>query len=148
MQNSPNIIPLSPKITDLFRTVLDILVIAVLSDDRMRDRERIEFVHCAQVHNRALHPDVILTPIQIRHLFDERVRVLSTQIKADGLYSVQEHYLSMIIDRGVQRTVLASIFAIAICDYELHDEERGMIKTALKVWNSNLPDPTDVDIVS
>lgn len=148
MQNAQNIIPLSPKVTDLFKTVLDILVIAVLSDDRTRDRERIEFVHCAQVHNRALHPDVILTPIQIRHLFDERVRVLSAQIDADGLQQVQKTYLSMVIDRGVQRSVLASIFAIAICDYELHDEERGMIKTALKVWNSHLPDPTEIEPVS
>ncbi|WP_371395770.1 hypothetical protein [Fretibacter rubidus] len=148
MQNAPNITPISPKVTDLFKTVLDILVIAVLSDDRTRDRERIEFIHCAQVHNRALHPDIILTPVQIRHLFDERVRVLSAQINADGLRSVQEHYLSMIIDRGVQRSVLASIFAIAICDYELHDEERGMIKSALKVWNSHLPDPAEIDPVS
>ena len=148
MQNKANVVPISPKVTDLFRTVLDILVIAVLSDDRTRDRERIEFTHCAQVHNRALHPDVILTPTQIHCAFEERAHILSAQIEKDGIKAVQERYLAMIIDRGVQRSVLASIFAIAICDYELHDEERGMIKTALQVWKSKLPDPTEIDCIS
>ena len=148
MPSSDHRIPLSPKVTDLFKTVLDILVIAVLSDDQTRDRERIEFVNCAQLHNRALHPDVILTPTQLHHLFEDRAVVLSAAIERDGLLAVQERHLSMIIDRGMQRNILASIFAIAICDYELHDEERGLIKTALSVWNSHLPDPAELEAVS
>lgn len=147
MKNNANVIPISPKVTDLYKTVLDILVIAVLSDDRTRDREKIEFIHCAQVHNRALHPDVILTPAQLHHLFMERSGVINAQIETNGLQNIQEQYLSQIIDRGVQRSVLASIFSIAVCDYELHDEERGMIQTALRVWKSNLPDPTEIDSI-
>lgn len=147
MINNANVIPISPKVTDLYKTVIDILIIAVLSDDRTRDREKVEFIHCAQIHNRALHPDVILTPAQLHHLFNERSGTLSAQIETNGLQKVQEEYLTQIIDRGVQRSVLSSIFSIAICDYELHDEERGMIKTALRVWNSKLPDPSEVDSI-
>ena len=147
MINNANVIPISPKVTDLYKTVIDILIIAVLSDDRTRDREKVEFIHCAQIHNRALHPDVILTPTQLQHLFNERSGTLSAQIETNGLQKVQEEYLTQIIDRGVQRRVLSSIFSIAICDYELHDEERGMIKTALRVWNSKLPDPSEVDSI-
>lgn len=136
---------ISPKVSDLFRRVLDILVLAVISDNRTRDRERIEFIHCAQIHNRTLHPDVIMTPSQLHVLFAERAEVLNKEIDEKGLKATQIAHLSDVIDRGMQRRVLSSIFAIAICDYELHDEERGFIRTALETWNSHLPDPTEVE---
>lgn len=139
---------ISPKVSDLYRRVLDILVLAVISDSRTRDRERIEFIHCAQIHNRILHPDVIMTPTQLHELFVQRAEVLGQEIDSKGLKETQVAHLSDVIDRGVQRRVLASIFAIAICDYELHDEERGFIRTALETWNSHLPDPTEVEPIT
>lgn len=141
-------VALSGKLSDLFMTVVDILVITVLSDDRTRDKERIEFVNCAQIHNRNLHPDIILTPQQLHTLFDARAATIKAEIDREGLRAVQEKNLVQIIDRGVQRRVLSSIFAISICDYELHDEERGLIQTALSVWKSQLPDPSEIEPIS
>jgi len=64
----------------------------------------------------------------------------------DNSYKIQ--LLSQVKDKELQRRLLSSIFAIAICDYELHDEESDFIKTALKVWKADLPTPAEVDVIS
>ncbi len=136
------------NVSDIYKDTLDVLMITVLVDERVRDEERIELLHNAAVLNRALHPDIILPPEILNQWFTQRMHGLSVEIAADGMTAVKENYLSKINDKGLQRTVLASVYAIATCDYELHDEERGLIKTALEVWQSHLPDPTEVDAVA
>ncbi len=136
------------NVSDIYKDALDVLMITVLVDERVRDAERIELLHNAAVLNRALHPDIILPPKILTQWFDQRMQSLSAEITANGIDAVKKNYLGKINDKGLQRTVLASIYAIATCDYELHDEERGLIKTALDVWQSDLPDPTEVDAVA
>jgi hypothetical protein len=135
-------------VSEIYRNVLDILMITILVDDRVRDEEQVELLHSACIHNRALHPDIILPPEVVRTYCDERSKELAQELATQGRDAVKEKYLIKIGDRGLQRKVLASIYAIATCDYELHDEERGLIKTALAVWQSKLPDPTEVEVVA
>lgn len=137
-----------PNVSETYRDVLDVLMITVLVDDRVRDEEQVELLHSAAIHNRALHPDNIIPPDVIKAYCEERSKDLANELVLKGRETVKDIYLRKISDRGLQRKVLASIYAIATCDYELHDEERGLIKTALLVWNSKLPDPTEVDAVA
>lgn len=133
--------------SSLFETILKILAVSVLIDKRERDRELLEFTHCATEHSRQLHPDIMIDPDQIRAWYIDHKDALNVKLLGPDAATFKENLLGQIVDRGVQRAVLASIYAIAIADYELHDEECGFIKTALRVWGSKLPDPTEIGAI-
>ena len=129
-----------------FETILTLLAIAVLVDKKERDKELIEFYHCAKTHNQQLHPDQILCPDQIKMWFDNHKSHLSSRLRSDEAAEFQTEMLSRIGATGLQRQVLTSIFNISVADYELADTESDYLQLAVKVWKSPLPDAKEVTI--
>ena len=135
-------------IDELYAVVTDILAISVLIDRRVKDRELIEFVHAAMTHNHYLRPGKILSRRMLTEWFHARKAVLLGALKKDHDDSYKKALLANITDRDLQRRLLASIFSIAICDYELRDEESHFIRTALSVWKTDMPGIKDLDHVA
>lgn len=133
---------------ELYGVILDILAVTVLIDRRTKDRELIEFCHTAMLHNQHLRPGHILSRRMIGEWFERHKDDIIQSLADDDDNSYKIQLLSQVKDKELQRRLLSSIFAIAICDYELHDEESDFIKTALKVWKADLPTPAEVDVIS
>jgi len=135
-------------IDGLYSVVTDILAITVLIDQREKDRELIEFTHAAMTHNHHLRPGKIVSRKMLADWFHARKGVLKEQLKTDSDDSYKKALLAKIKDKDLQRRLLTSIFSIAICDYELHDEESNFIRTALKVWKTEMPGVNELDYVA
>ena len=132
----------------LFDVVIDILAVTVLIDNRVKDRELVEFVHVSTLHNHDLRPEKILSRRMLLRLFDARTGRLMTALANDEDGSFKQNLLSKIKDKALQRSLLSSIFTIATCDYELHDEENDFIRSALKVWNTHMPVHSEIEAVA
>ncbi len=132
----------------LFESVATIFAMTVLADHRVRDEELIEFTHAAMIHNQLLRPKTILTRRRLLQWFETHKDEIDASMHGDAGDDYKRRILSYITDQALQRSVLSSIFTISVCDYELHDEERDFIATALKVWNASMPRPDEVDLVA
>jgi len=133
---------------ELYNVLLKILAVTVLIDRRERDKERIEFCHAAMLLNQHLRPSNILSKRMIEDWFDRHKAEITESLSNDADNSYKTELLSYVTDSALQRRLLSSIFTIAICDYELHDEESDFIKTALKIWNTEMPSPEDLETVA
>ena len=133
---------------ELYTVVLKILAVTVLIDHREKDRELIEFTHAAMLHNHHLRPGVMLSRTMIMDWFHSHKAELTKNLRADEDDSFKSGLLSQVRDLGLQRRLLSSIFTIAICDYELHDEESNFIKASLKIWKTHMPTPTEIEAVA
>jgi len=133
---------------ELFNVIIDILAVSVLIDNRTKDRELIEFVHAATLHNQHLRPNKMLSRRMMLEKFNNRKAYIMAALENDKDDSFKLDLLSHVTDKALQRSVLGSIFTIAICDYELHDEECNFIKSALKVWNTHMLTPADLEAVA
>jgi len=131
-----------------YEAVLKILAVTVLIDHRTKDRELIEFAHAAMMHNQQLRPSVMLSRRMIIEWFHTEKTGIIDALKADEDDSYKSELLSRIKDSDLQRRLLSSVFSIAVCDYELHDEESDFIKQALKVWKTHMPTPAEIDAVA
>lgn len=133
---------------ELYGVIIDILAVTVLIDEREKDRELIEFAHAAMLHNHHLRPGKLLSRRMICEWFERRKPELKVSLANDIDNSFKTELLSNVKDSELQRRLLSSIFTIAICDYELHDEESGFIKTALKIWKTEMPSAKDLEAVA
>lgn len=132
----------------LFGVIIDILAVTVLIDNRQKDRELIEFTHAAMLHNHHLRPGKMISRRMLVDWFNQRKADISASLSRDDDNSFKTDLLSHIRDKELQKRLLSSIFTIAICDYELHDEESNFIKTALKVWKTDMPTAADLEAVA
>lgn len=140
----------SDTLTDtdaIYVNVLKILAVTVLIDQREKDRELIEFTHAAMLHNQKLRPNVMLSRRMTMDWFHNEKAGLIERLKSDKDDSYKSELLSRIKDAELQRRLLSSVFSIAVCDYELHDEESDFIKQALKVWKTHMPTAEEVEAV-
>ena len=129
----------------LYHDVFDILATTVLIDHRTKDRELIELVHAANEMNQLLRPGLIQPRQAVLHQFAERSAYINDGIDSENSEKFKRDMLSKITDTNLQCKVLGFIFAISVCDYELHDEESDFIKTALNVWNADMPTPQELE---
>jgi hypothetical protein len=88
------------------------------------------------------------TALRLTDWFHARKAVLLGALSKDHDDSYKKALLANITDRDLQRRLLASIFSIVICDYELRDEESHFIRTALSVWKTEMPGIKDLDHVA
>lgn len=132
----------------LYNLVLKILAVTVLIDHREKDRELIEFTHAAMLHNHHLRPGVMLSRTMIIDWFNAQKADIKKSLYADKDDSYKSGLLSQVRDTALQRRLLSSIFTIAVCDYELHDEESNFIKTSLKIWKTEMPTPREIEAVA
>ena len=135
-------------IDDLYAVVTDILAVTVLIDERVKDRELIEFTHAAMTHNHHLRPGKIVSRKMLNDWFHARKGVLRDALAKDQDDSFKKALLANITDKDLQRRLLTSIFSISICDYELRDEESNFIRNALAVWKTEMPNIADLDHVA
>ena len=132
----------------LFESVATIFAMTVLADHRTRDEELIEFTHASMLHNQLLRPNTILTRRRLLQWFETNKDEIDASMHGDAAEDYKRRILSSVTDEVLQRSVLSSIFTISVCDYELHDEESDFIATALKVWDTSMPRPHEVDLVA
>ena len=132
----------------LYSVIIDILAVTVLIDKREKDRELIEFTHAAMLHNHHLRPGKMISRRMLDDWFNHRKADITASLAKDKDNSYKTELLAHIRDKELQRRLLSSIFTIAICDYELHDEECDFIKTALKVWQTKMPTREDLEAVA
>lgn len=133
---------------ELYRVLLNILAVTVLIDKRERDKELIEFCHAAMLLNQQLRPGKIMSKQMLEEWFERHKGDIKQELENDADNSYKIKLLSLVTDKTLQRRLLSSIFTIAICDYELHDEESDFIKTALKIWDTDMPPPEEIETAS
>ena len=128
----------------LMQTIGTIFAVTVLLDKRQRDEELVEFCNSVMSLNQRLRPGHILPRPHALNWYFEQKPMIQTQLATD----VDDHWktelLNGITDPSVQKLVMAAIFAICICDYDLQDEEAGFLKLALSVWNTGLPNAEEL----
>jgi len=132
----------------LFEIVAEILAVTVLIDERERDIELIEFTHMAMLHNHHLRPGKMMTREMFLDWFHAHKGNISKNLKMDSDNSYKIDLLEKITDKDLQRRMLSSMFSIAVCDYELHDEECQFIKSALKIWKTGMPTSQDINVIA
>lgn len=137
-----------PHSDSLYSSVVEILAVTVLLDMKQRDRELIEFTHAGVVHNQYLRPEKIVTRTQLLNWFHTNADEIKDKLTAKDALAYKTKLLSRITDAELQKRVLASIFTIAVCDYDLHDEESYFIKVALDVWNTVMPTANCLEAVA
>lgn len=130
---------------ELYRVLLEILAITVLIDKREKDKELIEFCHAAMLLNQQLRPGKIMSKQMLEDWFERHKGGIKQALANDADNRYKLKLLSHVTDKTLQRRLLSSIFTIAICDYELHDEESDFIKTALKLWDTDMPTSDEVE---
>lgn len=117
----------------VWENVLTLLAIVVLADHRVRDPEMVEFCHEAGLINHETSPERIMTAGQLRRWFNaNRDRIDAALIKDIEGFTAET--LKAVTDPELRRLILQAMFAISICDYELHDEENEILKTAISTW--------------
>ncbi len=116
-----------------------ILAASVLIDERRRDVEMIEFSHSITTINHHIRPDVILPRSKILAWFKENEQKISENLSHDSHGSWKTSILNKIEDKELRRLVLAAMFSISVCDYELNDEECEFLKLAVSLWKTDLP---------
>lgn len=124
---------------DMLRAVGTILATSVLIDERLRDIEMVEFSHSIMTINRYIQPDVILPREDILKWFDDNAAGVSENILKDKNNVWKTEILSKIIDPELRSMVLAAMFSISVCDYELDDEECEFLRLAVSLWKVELP---------
>lgn len=133
---------------DIFEVILDILAITVLLDQKERDQELLEFCHFAQRHNRDLRPDQILSRTKLQHWFMGRREALIAELQSDKSDRYKISLLDQVETQDLQKRVIASIFAIAICDYDFHAAEMQFIQLSLSRWQLSLPEQEAYDLTT
>jgi len=131
---------------ELFETILNILAIAVLVDQKERDKELVEFYHCAALLNQKLHPDNILARGDVQAWYRSRKSFLNSMLRSENSHKFQRDMLTKIGDVGLQRAVLIAIFAISVADHELADMEKEFLQLALDVWKNPLPNSAEIHV--
>lgn len=124
--------------------VARILAVTVLLDQRQRDREMIEFCHYVMTINQDICAAAILPRETILNWFEAHKTEFSAALASDTDGSFKRKILDQVICPELHKQVLTAVFAICICDYELHDEEAEFIKLALQLWKSDMPTPGDM----
>lgn len=134
----------SSETDELLQTIATIFAITVLLDKKQRDQELIEFCHAVSVANRHLRPDVILPRTTILKWYGELKPEVVSRLAGQDAWSWKRELLSRIPNAEIRNLVLASIFTISVCDYELRDEESAFIKLALDTWKTGVPLSADL----
>ncbi len=118
---------------DIWENALTLLAIIVLADDRVRDPEMVEFCHEAQLVNQALSPDRIITDGHMRRWFAAHKENIRKALHTDKDAFII-NCLGVISEPDLRKIILQGMFAISICDYEMHDEENEILKTVIQAW--------------
>jgi hypothetical protein len=132
----------------LYLSILEILAVTVLIDQEERDSELIEFTHAGVVINQYLFPDTIVSRDCLLNWYKENKSRIETSLLASDADDYKISVLSAVKDKAAQKKTLSSMFIIAVCDYELHDEESDFIKKAVSVWQTTMPNAQDLDKVA
>ncbi|WP_189579905.1 hypothetical protein [Litorimonas cladophorae] len=130
------------------RAVAHILAVTVLLDRRQKDQEMIEFCHSVMTINQRLRPGVILPRKTILSWYEAEREKIAIALANDTDDTFKTQALEKIRDPELRRSVLASIFAICICDYEFQDEEAAFIKIALNIWKSGMPSLDEMTLIA
>lgn len=115
-------------------TVLPILAIAVLADGKVRDLELIEFTFEAQAIGAVKDPARILPRKHLKDWFHVMRPHIEAALNSDSRDAFIAQTLNAIDDEHTRQMLLTSVFGIAICDYELHMEETGFLRSAMQAW--------------
>lgn len=132
----------------LYLSILEILAVTVLIDQEERDTELIEFTHAGVVINQYLFPDTIVSRECLLRWYEQNKQRIEASLSGSDAHKYKLAVLSAIKGSAVQKKVLSSMFVIAVCDYEFHDEESDFIKIALKIWQTTMPNAQDLDKVA
>lgn len=128
-------------------SVAKILAVSILIDNELRDVEMVEFLNAVGHINRKIRPDVILSDIKIQRWFDNNKAELTSILASDLDNSFKVNLLSQITDTALRRTLLASIFSVSICDYELHHQECEYLRLATDLWQASPLNSADLDLI-
>ncbi len=132
----------------IYSAVVEILAVTVLLDMKERDIELIEFTHAGIIHTQFIHAEKIVTRDHLLSWFAANKEEIKRNLTAENSLTYKTELLKRIEDSELQRRVLASIFTISVCDYDLHDEEQDFIKIALDIWKQPMPSPDCLDAVA
>lgn len=136
-----------PDSTHLMEVVAKILAISVLIDQEQREAEMIEFMNAVTHINHDIRPEVILSNKKIRQWFEDNKASISESLASDDSQKFKSDLLEQITDTKLRRTLLASIFSVSVCDYELHDEECEFLKLATHIWGTGPLNGADLDLI-
>lgn len=136
------------KLNDALISAATVLAVSVLIDERLRDIEMVEFSHSMITINRHIRPDVILPRSALMAWFNENAAEISERISKDSDNVWKTEILGHIQDAQLRRMVLAAMFSISICDYELNDEECEYLKLAVSLWETGLPHIEDMELMA
>lgn len=132
----------------LFQEIATIFAVTVLLDHKQRDQEMVEFCHAVMTINQHLRPGVILPRETILDWYESQKPSIITHLDAADAKNWKANLLRTVPTDALKRLVLASIFTISTCDYELRDEESAFIKTALNIWKTGMPSGADLESVA
>lgn len=132
---------------EVLSNVATVLAVSVLIDERLRDVEMIEFSHSIMTINQRIRPGVILTRRNIVNWFNANRTDIAEKISIDKNDIWKTQILGQIQGDELRRMVLACMFSISVCDYELNDEECDFLKLAVSHWETGLPHVQDMELM-
>ena len=115
---------------DLARS-LDILGACILSDRLERDEELIELANSAQIVARHLAPEAVIARRDVAEWFGnsrEALRALLNDREALGARMAE------VTDPELRAILLTALYNVAVCDYQMADEEQEVLQLAMAVW--------------
>ena len=115
---------------DLTRS-LDILGACILSDRLERDEELIELANSAQIIARHLAPEAVIARRDVAAWFE------SNRVSLRGLLDDREALgarMAEVADPELRAILLTALYNVAVCDYQLADEEQEVLQLAMAVW--------------
>ena len=115
---------------DLARS-LDILGACILSDRLERDEELIELANSAQIVARHLAPETVIARRDVAEWFESNREALC------GLLDDREALgarMAEVADPELRAILLTALYNVAVCDYQMADEEQEVLQLALAVW--------------
>ena len=115
---------------DLSRS-LDILGACILSDRLERDEELIELANSAQIVARHLAPETVIARRDVVEWFESN-RVSLRRLLDD--HEALGARMAEVADPELRAILLTALYNVAVCDYQMADEEQEVLQLALAVW--------------
>ena len=115
---------------DLVRS-LDILGACILSDRLERDEELIELANSAQIVARHLAPETVVARRDVTDWFAANHKPLRELLDDREALGAR---MAEVTDPELRAILLTALYNVAVCDYQMADEEQEVLQLAMAVW--------------